>query len=109
MLSDYSNYEAIEPLQGVTAHVADVQAKRELIHIAVQVLLGNLMVNAIHSALEHSPDRFNAVRADSVLGVLPSRVIDGLVAKEQTVKADVSSCFIRKDRRTDFDVGVDRA
>src|SRR5579863_5055504 len=56
MLSDYRNYERVKPLQSVTAHVADVKAKRELIHIAMQVLLGNLMVNAIHPALEHSPD-----------------------------------------------------
>ena len=77
MLSNYRNYERIQPLQGVTAHVADVQAERELIHVAVQVLLGNLMVDAVHSALEHSPDGFNAVRADSVLGVDASRVVDG--------------------------------
>ncbi len=107
MLSDYRNHERIQPLQGVTAHVADVQAERELIHIAMQVLLGNLMVNAIHSALEHSPNAFNAVRADSVLGVDASRVIDSLVAKEQPVEADVSGRFVRKDRGTYFDVGVD--
>src|SRR5271157_1478208 len=49
MLSNYRNYERVEPLQGVTAYVADVQAERELIHVAMQVLIGNLMVNAIHS------------------------------------------------------------
>jgi hypothetical protein len=37
MLSNYRNYERIQTLQGVTAHVADVQAKRELIHVAMQV------------------------------------------------------------------------
>ena len=74
----------------MTAHVADVEAKRELIHIAMQMLLGNLMVNAIDSTLEHSPDGFDTVRADSVLGVDASRVIDGFVAKEQTVKTDIS-------------------
>src|ERR1039458_5534634 len=46
MLSDYRNHEAVQPLQSVTAHVADVQAKRELIHIAMQVLLGNLVVRS---------------------------------------------------------------
>src|SRR5208282_3934964 len=107
MLSNYRNYEAVEPLQSVTAHVADVKAKRELIHVAMQVLLGNLMVNAVHSALEHSPDAFNAVRADSIFGVDASGVIDGFVAKEQTVKADVPGRLIRKDRRTHFDVGMD--
>src|SRR5208282_5220233 len=74
---------------------------------AMQVLLGNLMVDAIHSALEHSPDGFDAVRADAVLRVDSSRVIDGFVAKEQTVKADVSGRLIREDRRAYFDIGMD--
>src|ERR1700728_341524 len=98
MLSNYRNHEAVEPLQSVTAHVADVKAKRELIHVAMQMLLGNLMVNAIHSALEHSPDAFDAVRAHAVLGVDSRRVIDGLMAKEQTVKADGPGRLIRDDR-----------
>src|ERR1035441_11069857 len=89
MLSDHSNYERVQPLQGVTAYVADVQAECELVHIAMQVLLGNLVVDAVHAALEHSPDGFNAVRADSVLGVDTSREIDGDGPKEQTVKDDV--------------------
>ena len=50
MLSNHSNYERIQPLQGVTAHIPDVQAERELVHIAMQVLLRNLMVDAIDSA-----------------------------------------------------------
>src|SRR5208282_3905356 len=107
MLSNYRNYERVQPLQGVTAHVADVKAERELIDIAMQVLLGNLMVNAVHSAFEHSPYAFDAVRAHAVLRVDSSRVIDGLMAKEQTVKPDVSSRFIREDRGTYFDVGMD--
>src|SRR5208282_1003089 len=106
MLSNYRNYEAVEPLQRVTAHVADVKAKRELIHVAMQMLLGNLMVNAIHSALEHSPDAFNAVRADAVLAVLSGSVVDAIVAEEQTIKANVASGFIAENRRADFNVGV---
>jgi len=85
-LADYGQHKAVQPLQGVTAHVADVQAERELVHIAMQVLLGNLMINAIHAALEHSPDGFNAVRADAVLAVLPSGVVDAIVTKEQTIR-----------------------
>ena len=50
VLSDYRNHERIQPLQGVTAHIPDVQAERELVHIAMQVLLRNLMVDAIDSA-----------------------------------------------------------
>ena len=107
MLSDYRNHERIQPLQGVTAHIADVQAERELIHVAVQVLLGNLMIDAIYSALEHSPDGFDAVRADSVFGVDASRVIDGFVAEEQAVESDVPCRLIGKDRGTYFDVGMD--
>jgi len=38
MLSDYRNDERVQPLQGVTAHVADVQAEGELIHVAMQML-----------------------------------------------------------------------
>src|SRR6266567_1273924 len=107
MLSDYRNHEAVQPLQSMTAHVAHVKAERELIHITMQVLLGNLMVNAIHSTLEHSPNAFDAVRAYAVLGVNASRVIDGFVAKEQPVKTDVPGRLIREDRGTYFDVGMD--
>ncbi len=107
MLSDHSDYERVQPLQGVTAHVADVQAERELVNVAMEMLLRNLMIDAVHSALEHSPDGFNAVRAHAVLGVDSSRVIDRFVPKEQTVKADVSGRFVRKDRGTYFDVGMD--
>src|SRR5208282_4646089 len=82
-------------------------AECELIHVTMQVLLGNLMIEAVHSALEHRPDAFNAVRAHSVFGVDSSRVIDGLMAEEKPVKTDISGCFIRKDRGTYFDVGVD--
>ena len=107
MLSNYRNYERVQPLQGVTAHIADIQAKRELVHIAMQVLLGNLMVNAVHSALEHGPDGFNAVRADSVLAVLSGSVVDAIVTEEQDVKADISSRFVTENRRADFNVGMD--
>src|SRR5208282_613288 len=85
----------------------DVQAERKLIHVAMQVLLGNLVIDAVHSALEHSPDAFDAVRAHAVLGVDSRRVIDGFMAKEQTVKADISGCFVRKERGTHFNVGMD--
>ena len=47
MLSDYRHYERIQPLQGVTAYIANVQAERELIHIAMQMLLGNLKTTCI--------------------------------------------------------------
>src|SRR5208282_3049031 len=107
MLSNYRNYERVQPLKSVTAHVAHVKTERELIHIAMQVLLGNLMINAIHSALEYSPHRFDAVRAHAVLGVDSSRVIDGFMAKEQTVKADVPGRLVREDRGAYFDVGMD--
>lgn len=107
MLSNYRNHEAIQPLKSVTAHVAHVKAKRKLIHIAMQMLLRNLMIHAVHSALEHSPNAFNAVSADSVLGVDSRRVIDGFMAKEETVKADVPGRLIREDRGTYFDVGMD--
>src|SRR5208282_5501423 len=107
MLSNYRNYERIQSLKSVTAHVAYIKAERELIHIAMQMLLRDLMVNAIHSALENSPDAFNAVRAHAVLGVDSRRVINGFMAKEQTVKADIPSRLIRKDRGTYFDVGMD--
>src|ERR1700679_3937248 len=107
MLSDYRNYERIQPLQGVTAHVADVQAERELIHIAMQVLLGNLVVDAVHAALEHSPDAFDTVRADSTLGVDSGLVVNGLVAKEKAAKAAVPGRLIREDRGADFNVRVD--
>jgi hypothetical protein len=87
MLSDYRNDERVQPLQGVTAHVADVQAEGELVHVAMQMLLRNLMVDAIDSALEHSPNAFDAVRADSVLGVVSGSVVDGLVSKSFLIRS----------------------
>ena len=64
------------------------------------------MIDAIHSALEHSPDALNAVRADAILAVLSGSVVDAIVTKEQTIKADIPRGFVTEDRRANFDVGM---
>src|SRR5208282_2831412 len=42
-LANDRNYKAVEAFKRVAFHVSDIQAEGELIHVAMQVLLGNLM------------------------------------------------------------------
>ena len=41
-----AGHEAVKPLQGVPLHVALIQAKRELVHVAVQVLVAGVVIDA---------------------------------------------------------------
>src|SRR5574337_920292 len=109
VLANDRNHKTVEAFKGMAFHVAHIQAKRELVNVAMQMLLGNLMIDAIDAALQNSPDAFDAVRADAVLTVLSRCVIDAIVAKEQAIKPDVARGFVAEDRRANFHVGMDRA
>jgi hypothetical protein len=64
--------EAIEPVQRVPFHVAIVQAKGEFVNVAMQMLRAGMMVDAVHPALHHRPNRLNRVRVHVAPAVLPA-------------------------------------
>src|SRR5580658_5784438 len=43
--------EAVEPVEGVALHVAFIESKRELVNVAVQVLVAGVMIDAVQAAL----------------------------------------------------------
>ena len=53
--------------------VADVVPARELSHVALQVLHADVVVDAVDAALEHRPERLDAVRVGVPDDVLPRR------------------------------------
>ncbi len=69
-------HERIKTLQGMPLHVALIQPEGELVNIPRQMLRRNLMVNAVDSALQDGPNRFDAVRADR-----PTRVLTTMTLK----------------------------
>src|SRR5579863_2700642 len=74
-----SCHEAVQPLQGMPLHVALIEAERELVNVAVQVLIAGVVVDAVQTALQDRPDAFHAVRRDAIADILAGAVNDGLV------------------------------
>jgi hypothetical protein len=103
-----TSHEAVQPMQGVPLYVALVEAKRELVNIAMQVLVAGVVIDAVQTALQHRPDALNAVRRHAVIpDVLARAVNDGFVlviAAEANVATMIvgMDCCARLDALADF-------
>jgi hypothetical protein len=53
--------EAIETLQGVPLHIALIEPESELIDVPAKVLRADMVEGAVNTALQDSPDAFDAV------------------------------------------------
>jgi hypothetical protein len=70
-LARNSRYEAIQPLQRVPLHIALVEVERELVYVAMQVLVDGIVIEAMQTALQDSPTH------SMLLVVTPSQVFSG--------------------------------
>lgn len=66
------------------------------------MLLGNLMIDAVQSALQDGPDGLDRVRGGWPTGILAHRMVDRVVPVEQPVKVAENQMIIRVELRTGF-------
>ena len=78
--------ERVQPLKRVALYVTFVQAERELINVTGKVLRADLVIDAIHAALQERPNAFDTVRTGRAASKGTSRMVHRLVAKEQPVE-----------------------
>jgi hypothetical protein len=107
-LSERRENEAIKPLQGVIFHVAEIQPKRELIDVAVKMLLARVMIDAMQAAFENRPDAFNGVRSSQSTPIFAVEVVYRFVGEEKPVKAAIRSVFVGIECRANFNIVVNR-
>src|SRR6266568_1081564 len=105
-LSCYRVHERVEALEGVASDVALIQPERKFVNVASKMLFADLVVDTVQSTLEDCPDALNAVCGGVPANVLTRRVVNALLAKEQTVQVVVGSMLIGEESRADFDVAV---
>src|SRR5579864_4726941 len=60
-------HEAVQPLKGVPLHVALIEPERELVYIAMQVLVAGVVIDAVQPALQNGPDALDAVRRHAII------------------------------------------
>lgn len=73
----------------------------------MKVLLGAVLIDALHAALEHAVEAFHRVGVDLTTAVLACAVANVFVAGEMVGKMSVLPGFVRHDRRLLGDVGAD--
>ena len=98
---------AVQPFKRPALHVPIVQAEREFIDVAAQMLGAGVVIDAMQAAFQDCPDALDAVRSHASAAVLASAVVDGFVVEEQADKAAVRLGFVGVQGRTGFDVGMD--
>jgi serine/threonine protein kinase len=101
--------KAVEPVQRMPFHVALVEAKSKLVHVAVQMLRAGVMVDAMHSSLHDGPNAFNPVRVDRSALVLASRMSHGVVVEKEAADPAIAGSLICHKVRANFDVLHNRA
>src|SRR5436190_13971093 len=69
--------EAFQAAQRMPLHVAFIQAERELVNVAMQVLVAGVVIDAMQAALENCQNAFDAVRRHAVASIFSSAVNDG--------------------------------
>lgn len=100
-------HKRIQPIERVSRDVTIVQAKRELVDVACEMFLADLMVDAIQTALEDGPHALDAVRTRHTAHIFVGGVIDAMLLVEQAIKSVIRSMLISKESRASFDVLVD--
>ncbi len=91
----------------MSSDIPPIQAEGEFVHVAAQMLLAHVVVDAVHPALHHRPNALDAVRAHAVAGVFPGAVVHALMAERLAIKPDVAGVLVREDRGTCLYVGMD--
>jgi len=102
-----AGYEAIEPCYRVVLHVAFVQAKRELVNIAIQMLRAGVMIDANKAALKDGKDAFDSVSRHVIANILARAVVDRGVNIARIFNADISAKLVSVQRRTCFNMLMD--
>src|SRR3990170_1219720 len=105
-LPDYRSHKTVQPLQRVTTDLASIQPEGELVHIAGEVFLTDLVIDSVKPALQDRPHALYPVGTGHPVYVLIRRVIHALLPKEQPVQIVVGCVLIGKEKGADFYVGV---
>ena len=107
-LSGNRSDKRVETLQRVDSHVAKVQPERKFVNVSVKVLFARVMVNAMKTALEQSPNGLNRVCRDVPAPPFTLRVIDTGMTEEKTAYATVCAVLVTVECRANFAVFMDR-
>ena len=98
-------HEGIKTIERVASDVPLIQPERELVNVASEMLLADLVIDAVQSALEDCPHALDAVCSGVPANVLTRRVVDSLLPEEeQSIQVVVGSVLIGEESRADFDV-----
>lgn len=107
-LADDPAQRAIRPCRVIHAQLDPVAvAEIELGHVAVQVLLRAVLVNALHAALEHAVEPLNRVRVRQAPHILARAMTGEIVGGEQLAEGVVLACLIRHHLGGRMDVRLD--
>src|SRR5579862_141025 len=98
-----ARHEAVQPLQGMPLHVALIQPERELVNVAMQVLVAGVVIDAMQATLQDSPNALNTVGRHAIVpDVLASAMNDGFVLVV-AVQSGIAAVLIGMDRRARLD------
>jgi hypothetical protein len=104
--TDDASNERVQAFERVALHVAGVQAKGELVNVAVKVLPAGVVVDAMESTTEDGPHGFDAVRVRVAPHVFLGRVVDDLVSEEKPVQFGVGGGVVREQVGADLHASV---
>src|SRR5450631_758166 len=91
-----------DAIQRVNLAVTFVQSERSFVHVALHVLDGEMVVNAVIAALEDSPHTFDAIRVRHPVNVLLGAVIHR--AMPVAVNTRIRRMRIGAEHRIIFDI-----
>ena len=92
LLADHPSNHGVHLAQRVK--LTDTVTARELIHVSLQVLGADLVIDALVCPLEHAPERLDPVSMGHAVNVLTNAVADARVVERH---APVSGCIVRED------------
>jgi len=84
-------------------HIAVVAAERELVNVAMQVLVAGVMVDAVQPALQDGPNALNAVGRHAVIPHLLARAVHNGRVLVVTPKGGRAAVRVGIDRRPGVD------
>src|SRR5664280_3305249 len=58
--------ETIQPIHRLYFYISIIQPERKFINITAQMFLARMVINAMQSAFQNSPNTLNTVRANSI-------------------------------------------
>lgn len=96
--------EAAEPVESMPSYVAIIQAKGELVNVAVQMLFAGVVIDADQAAPHHREDAFDAVRGHAIPHVFARAVANRFMFEAGFVDARIDRSLIRVQCRAPFDI-----